>query len=624
MKSVADFVNAKIKEFEHILRMNEIDYMINYTMELKDQDPSTRDPLINPFFVPTRTFKHQVDQCKISINGDAMPLPNEQSTFVLYIFNDILLWFRKLVLTEPETSSSSDKSNKKDTGTTILTEYCGVIHLEAEKLPYIYLNVISDDRPHTSFMLVTEGKGFTIELPNEDEVLKTLKILVDGMEEIYKIRKRTTRNIPRPQLPFMKPVFSDPFTLISGNVGNQLQRVSSLGTESPRPTTTSRTSLSNIFSRKRSSSNGTKKSQEKDRRTSVGSTTGRVKSLTFEPIDAPKKRLNPYFLDREDFPSRVIEVESLGDADRLSISQQELEALKKKPDDQCIGMCFATMNFVVEDQSKLAPDEITFRKGDLFLVYEKVGGLETSWLKVKKMGLNCDAACKELLQNERKYRVHGDLVKEMKTQRSKKKVDASKERQNDKILRRMTSEQFIMIDERQWDELIAPDEKLLSTYLNFSGLDQYNGSSSYPPETPTTPSTESTNLLGDPHKKILKSRSMSSLKLAAEKLKLAKSSSDDKKIMPTNVPVQTSLSPAQEEQLINRLVNIFKENGVTGLIPVNFVQELSPTLQKKLLGVLDVRNYDEDRKIRNFVRPSTLTASKMDLRASLRNSKKYE
>jgi hypothetical protein len=62
-----------------------------------------------------------------------------------------------------------------------------------------------------------------------------------------------------------------------------------------------------------------------------------------------------------------------------------------------------------------------------------------------------------------------------------------------------------------------------------------------------------------------------------------------------------TFTPLQEQQFINRIINIYKDNNLVGLIPIDFVREISPSTQQKLQQLIELRDMEESKKIRNYV-----------------------
>ena len=60
------------------------------------------------------------------------------------------------------------------------------------------------------------------------------------------------------------------------------------------------------------------------------------------------------------------------------------------------------------------------------------------------------------------------------------------------------------------------------------------------------------------------------------------------------------MHPAQARALIERIVNIKSEDGQVGIVPACLMKEFDSDMHKKLLEIIEIRDAEENKKVRNF------------------------
>jgi len=234
---------------------------------------------------------------------------------------------------------------------------------------------------------------------------------------------------------------------------------------------------------------------------------------------------------------------------------------------------------------------MSFHRGDVLVIFEKPNA---DYVLVKKAGLNSDPDRKQSILESYIPRDFDTLRVIMNGQRNREGVNAG-DPPNVKQLRRI-KHHFIQVRD------------LLNELLEFYSNGGNNQDS--------TNVRNSTAVLMGANKgdDLLQKMDLLSLFEASEQKKKTSSGSLDQKVDLTPVQKRKSLSAIfgtdtkstyeneEEESLFRNLINLYEEWNEVGLVPIKFIDEFqSNSTTGKLSKLIEWRNEQEERKVRNFV-----------------------
>eukprot|EP01080_Neovahlkampfia_damariscottae_P002556 gene2556-3518_t len=269
-------------------------------------------------------------------------------------------------------------------------------------------------------------------------------------------------------------------------------------------------------------------------------------------------KINPKFtLKYQNHPKRDVEF----------LSNEEIEEFQKVEYSDALSFCRSNVEYQENEES--LPDEIFFKKNDLFMVIKKDIKIGNQiWYVVSKLGLNCD----DKRKIEKEPMTHYKLIKdEMMQQIRLKSIPPIYKKMGQKI------------------PINKQPLSILSFTENQDGIERQ---------------FESLKDISFNSPNISKSPSMTKLKNSFLKGH-SKSKSQDKNtssepILVGDIIEVEFIEDYQTDEFWKNVTNCNLEKGECGLIPLISIFEYPKELEEKILMTLDERDEMEEKKIRNF------------------------
>jgi hypothetical protein len=409
MKVTNDHVNTMIREYNNSQKMQNIAQVIKNTG-------------MTDFELVAENRKFIFDEEK-NVGVYSLKLDMRRNNLMMHVYNDVIVLMRYDLIVQDLSVDMPEKKKgfrfkgliqveeeKVEPAPTIVQEpqyelvYENHILLGIDPLPWI------KDSTNNSFQIVTGGDLFTFYAPNEAKKSFWIKTIVDCLEKITKqnlqLKKRRARIQTKEQLTPPLPV---------------IQLAPPTKTPNRRHTTIGkRKSIFGFLSQRASDDPDIIAALPKEVSYHTHPLISHVllpKRDTTEMIDFAPNPLRPR-------------------------TQEELSRYKAKGVMECDAVVRA-MSTLTDSEKSIPADELTFHKGDILIVFEKLS--KDYWL-AKKLGLNCNPNRKKELVDGQMPTEYDALKRIMRQQRSEKKIIPGKETEPEKVLRRINSH-FIQLDD---------------------------------------------------------------------------------------------------------------------------------------------------------------------------------
>jgi hypothetical protein len=278
-----------------------------------------------------------------------------------------------------------------------------------------------------------------------------------------------------------------------------------------------------------------------------------------------KKRKYPLILSKQQIPK--FSSKKKQDEFLSLVNEKRVDQVRDMDDSQCIAFCVAMTTFKEPDSSLF---QLSFHEGDIFQLFEKVKKGKKYFL-VKKCGLNISPTRRNQLLEGKLPETYRDMLTLMRAQQSDKaRVKWKKPNQLRKV-----ENHLIKVDKRTDKEI-----KELSADLDIAGFLSLDKSGS---------------------------------KLSRKDRKSIAAASFNQMTMDTAEPDDYLLN------FLQKLTNIYSENGEIGVVPSKYILILPKVLDQKIRDLMLKRYEMEVKRRRNFTtgsekrRLTTLVTSGTDL-----------